>query len=55
MCEESGLRVHELHGYVPRLNQAFWHLLLTGVVADDFTFQFVRNTLTGYIGIAVKR
>jgi len=54
MCEESGLRVHELHGYVPRLNRAFWHLLLTGVVADDFTFQFVRNTLTGYIGMAVK-
>jgi len=54
MCEESGLRVNELHGYVPRFDRAFWHLLLTGVVADDFTFQFVRNTLTGYIGVAVK-
>jgi hypothetical protein len=27
---------------------------VTGVVADDFTFQFGRNTLTGYIGMAVK-
>jgi hypothetical protein len=27
---------------------------VTGVVANDFTFQFGRNTLTGYIGIAVK-
>jgi 2-polyprenyl-6-hydroxyphenyl methylase / 3-demethylubiquinone-9 3-methyltransferase len=54
MCEESGLRVIELHGFVPRFNRPFWRLLVTGVVADDFTFQFARNTLTGYIGIAVK-
>jgi 2-polyprenyl-6-hydroxyphenyl methylase / 3-demethylubiquinone-9 3-methyltransferase len=54
MCEESGLRVIELHGFAPRFDRAFWRLLVTGVVADDFTFQFGRNTLTGYIGMAVK-
>jgi 2-polyprenyl-6-hydroxyphenyl methylase/3-demethylubiquinone-9 3-methyltransferase len=54
MCEESGLRVHELHGFAPRFNRAFWRLLLTGVVPDEFTFQFGRNTLTGYIGMAMK-
>jgi 2-polyprenyl-6-hydroxyphenyl methylase / 3-demethylubiquinone-9 3-methyltransferase len=54
MCEESGLRVNELHGFAPRFNRAFWRLLVTGVVADDFTFQFARNTITGYIGIAEK-
>src|SRR5215475_15639135 len=54
ICEDSGMRVNELRGFVPRLNKAFWRLLVTGVVADDFTFQFGRNTLTGYIGIAVK-
>jgi len=54
MCEESGLRVNELRGFAPRFNRAFWRLLATGVVTDDFTFQFGRNTLTGYIGIALK-
>jgi len=54
MCEDSGLRIHELRGFAPRLDRAFWRLLMTGVVADDFSFQFVRNTLTGYIGMAVK-
>lgn len=54
MCEESGLRVIELRGFVPRFDLAFWRLMVTGVVADDFSFQFGRNTLTGYIGMAVK-
>jgi 2-polyprenyl-6-hydroxyphenyl methylase/3-demethylubiquinone-9 3-methyltransferase len=54
MCEESGLQINELRGFVPRLNKAFWRLLVAGVVEDDFTFQFGRNPLTGYIGIAVK-
>jgi 2-polyprenyl-6-hydroxyphenyl methylase / 3-demethylubiquinone-9 3-methyltransferase len=54
MCEDSGLRVNELRGFAPRFNRAFWRLLVTGVVTDDFTFQFGRNTLTGYIGIALK-
>ncbi len=55
MCEESGLRIKELRGFVPQINRAFWRLLVTGVVADDFAFQFVHHTLTGYLGMAVKR
>jgi 2-polyprenyl-6-hydroxyphenyl methylase / 3-demethylubiquinone-9 3-methyltransferase len=54
MCEDSGMRVNELRGFVPRLNKAFWRLLVTGVAADDFNFQFVRNPITGYIGMAIK-
>jgi 2-polyprenyl-6-hydroxyphenyl methylase/3-demethylubiquinone-9 3-methyltransferase len=54
MCEEGGLRIIELHGFAPQFDRAFWRLLVTGVVTDDFTFQFGRNTLTGYIGMAVK-
>jgi 2-polyprenyl-3-methyl-5-hydroxy-6-metoxy-1,4-benzoquinol methylase len=54
MCEESGLRIKELRGFAPQINRAFWRLLVTGVVADDFAFQFVHYTLTGYIGMAVK-
>jgi 2-polyprenyl-6-hydroxyphenyl methylase/3-demethylubiquinone-9 3-methyltransferase len=54
MCEGSGLRVNELRGFSPQFNRAFWRLLLTGVVTDDFSFQFRRSALTGYIGVAVK-
>jgi 2-polyprenyl-6-hydroxyphenyl methylase / 3-demethylubiquinone-9 3-methyltransferase len=54
MCEERGLRINELRGFVPRFNGAFWRLLMTGVVEDDFAFQFSRNPLIGYIGMAVK-
>jgi 2-polyprenyl-6-hydroxyphenyl methylase/3-demethylubiquinone-9 3-methyltransferase len=55
MCLRSGLHVVELHGLVPRWNRAFWRMLVRGEVSDDFAFRFSRNTLTGYIGLAVKR
>ncbi len=55
MCQRSGLHVSELHGLVPRLNRAFWRMLVRGEVGDDFAFRFSRNTLTDYIGLAVKR
>lgn len=55
MCTASGLRVAQLRGSAPKLNLAFWRMLLTGVVSDEFTFQFCANTLTGYIGVAVKK
>jgi len=48
------LRVNELRGFVQRFDGPFWRLLVTGVALDDFTFQFGRDTLTGYIGIALK-
>jgi len=54
MSEASGLRIIELRGFAPRINRAFWRMLITGVVTDDFTFQFGHTTLTGYIGVAVK-
>jgi hypothetical protein len=28
---------------------------VTGMAPDDFALQFVRHTLIGYIGMAVKR
>jgi 2-polyprenyl-6-hydroxyphenyl methylase/3-demethylubiquinone-9 3-methyltransferase len=54
MCEQGGLRVQTLCGFVPQFNRAFWRLLRTGEVSDKFSFQFSRSTLTGYIGMAVK-
>jgi 2-polyprenyl-6-hydroxyphenyl methylase / 3-demethylubiquinone-9 3-methyltransferase len=55
MCEASGLRVEALHGFMPKITRrAFWRLIVTGVVDDDFEFQFSKSTLTGYAGFAVK-
>lgn len=54
MCATSGLRVTVLRGSAPKLNQAFWRMMLKGEVNDAFAFQFRRSTLTGYIGMAVK-
>lgn len=54
MCSKSSLRVTLLRGSTPKLNSAFWRMLRTGEVNDAFAFQFCRNTLTGYIGMAVK-
>ena len=55
MCEVNGLSVQEVHGFTPQFNRAFWRMLRTGIVTDDFTFQFGRSALTGYIGVAKKR
>ena len=56
MCERSGLHMESLQGFVPKINQrAFWRMIFTGVVEDEFEFQFTKSTLTGYTGFAVKR
>ncbi|HEY7544567.1 MAG TPA: bifunctional 2-polyprenyl-6-hydroxyphenol methylase/3-demethylubiquinol 3-O-methyltransferase UbiG [Blastocatellia bacterium] len=56
MCEENGLSLTSLRGFAPKINQrAFWRMLWTGVVEDDFEFEFKKSTLTGYTGLAIKR
>jgi 2-polyprenyl-6-hydroxyphenyl methylase/3-demethylubiquinone-9 3-methyltransferase len=55
MCAAHGLRVSSLRGLVPKISQrAFWHMLRTGIVEDDFEFVFTPSTLTGYTGMAIK-
>ena len=54
LCEASGLRVAFLRGFAPKLNRAFWRMLRTGRVEDDFEFDFTRSALTGYAGWAGK-
>lgn len=55
MCEANGLRMTTLRGFGPKINQrAFWRLLLTGIVDDDFEFEFKDSTLMGYAGLAAK-
>jgi 2-polyprenyl-6-hydroxyphenyl methylase/3-demethylubiquinone-9 3-methyltransferase len=55
LCEENGLRVEVLQGFEPKIKQkAFWRMLRSGLVDDDFEFQFTKSTLTGYAGFAIK-
>jgi 2-polyprenyl-6-hydroxyphenyl methylase/3-demethylubiquinone-9 3-methyltransferase len=55
MCAASGLRLTVLRGLAPKLTQpAFWRMLRTGMVADDFEFIFTKSRCTGYIGLATK-
>ncbi len=42
-------------GSAPVINKtAFWKMLFTGEIEDDFEFQLVRYPLLGYIGMAQK-
>lgn len=54
-CEDVGLSVQELHGSAPVLfSRAFWRMLFTGIVPNDFEFRFTRSTLIAYTGYAIK-
>jgi 2-polyprenyl-6-hydroxyphenyl methylase/3-demethylubiquinone-9 3-methyltransferase len=55
ICRQFGLNVTVLRGLGPKVNQRpFWHMLLRGVVEDNFEFEFKKSTLMGYTGLAVK-
>ena len=55
MCERAGLRIEYFRGMAPvAWKRAFWKLVLTGRVSDDFKFTFSRFTIVGYAGLAVK-
>ena len=54
-CERAALVVSELHGSAPVFfSRAFFCMLLTGSVPEDFRFRFTRSTLVAYTGYAVK-
>ena len=54
-CEEAGLRVTSLQGLAPVIaSRAFWKMVATGTVDDDFQFQFTPATWLGYVGFATK-
>jgi 2-polyprenyl-6-hydroxyphenyl methylase/3-demethylubiquinone-9 3-methyltransferase len=55
MCERSGLRVVTMRGLEPVVAQrAFWKMVATGIVEDEFRFKFTNSTLLGYTGLAKK-
>jgi 2-polyprenyl-6-hydroxyphenyl methylase/3-demethylubiquinone-9 3-methyltransferase len=54
-CEVHSLAVHGLRGIRPVIeSRAFLSLLVTGIVRDDFAFQFTRSTAITYAGVASK-
>ena len=53
-CVRHGLSSIEIRGTRPRLNRAFWRMLLTRRVPSDFGFVFTRSTPLGFSGIARK-
>ena len=54
-CQAAGMAVGSLRGMRPQVfSRAFFKLLRTGTVAEDFRFVFTRSKLTGYVGVAIK-
>jgi 2-polyprenyl-6-hydroxyphenyl methylase/3-demethylubiquinone-9 3-methyltransferase len=55
MCDASDLTVSEVRGFEPTIwSWAFFRMLGTGRVPDDFTFHFTRSTRIAYTGLATK-
>jgi 2-polyprenyl-6-hydroxyphenyl methylase / 3-demethylubiquinone-9 3-methyltransferase len=54
-CERSGLQVQSMLGVGPDITKrAFWKMVLTGNVEDDFEFKFTNSTWMAYLGLAKK-
>jgi len=53
-CRRRSLAVQEIHGSRPRLTVAFWKMLFTRRVPEDFSFTFTRSTAVAYTGFAKK-
>lgn len=55
MCEQRGMTVQTVLGLEPVIaSRAFFKLLVTGTVDDDFRFRFSNTKLIGYTGVALK-
>jgi 2-polyprenyl-6-hydroxyphenyl methylase / 3-demethylubiquinone-9 3-methyltransferase len=56
MCRDNRLEVILFRGLVPKIFQvAFWKMLATGKVDDNFSFKFTRHTMMGYLGISIRK
>lgn len=54
MCRRNELEPVQLVGTRPRVNRAFLAMLRSGVVPEEFEFEFCRSTRLGYSGLARK-
>jgi 2-polyprenyl-6-hydroxyphenyl methylase/3-demethylubiquinone-9 3-methyltransferase len=50
-CLRHGLEPPQLRGVRPAFGYAFWRMLATGRVAQDFRFVFTASTRLGYSGV----
>ncbi len=55
MCRQNRLEPARNRGVRPQLNRAFWRMLTTGHVGDDFAFTFCRSPRLAYTGMAIKQ
>ncbi len=54
-CLQNEMQVEEILGLRPDFQKkAFWEMLRTGIVPEDFTFKFTPSLLLSYIGVARK-
>jgi 2-polyprenyl-6-hydroxyphenyl methylase/3-demethylubiquinone-9 3-methyltransferase len=54
MCFEHNLKVENMVGLTPQIGVAFWKMLFTRSVPEDFRFAFSKSLTTGYCGFALK-
>jgi 2-polyprenyl-6-hydroxyphenyl methylase / 3-demethylubiquinone-9 3-methyltransferase len=55
-CSDAALHVSEMRGMQPRIfSKAFLRMILTGIVSDEFKFDFKPSLLTAYCGFAIKK
>lgn len=54
MCHDAQMQVQEIIGVRPKVNMAFWKMILTRTVPEEFEFEFTSSLKTGYTGLAQK-
>lgn len=54
MCSSHHMHVKNILGVVPEINKAFWKMILTREVTNDFKFRFTPSLKTGYSGYCIK-
>ncbi len=54
-CEQSGLKLQEIHGLSPRMTSlAFWKSLFTRKIDPQLEFHFTSSLKIGYVGLALS-
>lgn len=55
MCHQHGMTSVQITGSRPKLGPAFWKMLWTGTVSEDFEFTFSGSSRLGFTGVAQRR
>lgn len=53
-CKNSSMEIESLIGLRPCFSLGLWKMIFQRKISDYFSFQFTKNLLTGYCGIACK-